>query len=144
MSLNNPGVGERYHSHLHRIYQRITRDAPHTDQGLALSLAVKVCNDTSVMSRLSPSSLVFCIVPRLSICSKDPLTQVERIEAVEVSREEMMRAVFTNCIKLVLSKNVPAAADSEISEGTKALLFHEKSVQKWVEPYVEHSQNEKC
>lgn len=118
-SQNAFGAGGRYHSYLRQIYQIITTDAPQNGQTLALSLAVKVGNGTSGVNGLLTSLLVFDIVPSLPIVSREIPTQIDRMEEIKVAWEEMMRKIVTDRIRLVLSKNVPAAEDEKIMESTE-------------------------
>lgn len=136
MKLNALGVGERYHSYLRRIFERIVSDALNTDPSLALSILTKVLDDTAGPFGLSPTLLVFFIVPRLPINPKELPKQVKQTKAMKAVQVEMASAIAIDRFKTALVRSIPAVADSETVEGFEVFMFHENPIGKWMGPYI--------
>jgi hypothetical protein len=64
-SQNSLGSGERFHSHIRRIYQKISLEFPTISKHVRLALSVKAINDICGPKGLVPSLLVFGVLPRL-------------------------------------------------------------------------------
>lgn len=64
-SNNSLGVGEKYHGHLRRVYNKIKDEHDMIDNDTALRLALKECNDTLGADSLVPTLLVFGVLPAL-------------------------------------------------------------------------------
>lgn len=140
---NALGVGERYHDYLRKVYNRIYADTPSTRPELALSIAVKVCNDTAGINGLSPTLLIFGIVPRLPLNQKELPIQLERVKAIRAARREMSGLIPTDCIKMALARDVPSAADAVLNEGAEVLMYREKPIAEWMGPYIIHKRDDK-
>lgn len=118
-------------------------DSPNTDRKLALSIAVKLCNDTAGINGLSPTLLVFETVPQIPIVPKELPKQSKRLKAMRSTRSEMTRAIAADRIRTALTRNVPTAADNERNEGGEVLMLHEKPRGRWVEAFVVHKRDDK-
>lgn len=66
-SPNALGVGERYHTYLRTIANKVQAEKPHNSEKQALSLAVNAIKDTAGPSGLVPTLLVFGIMPRIPV-----------------------------------------------------------------------------
>lgn len=100
------GVGKRYHSCLRQMYKRIHMDSPHLKLELMLSITIKICNETSGINGLSPTLLMFGVISRLHISTKDSFLQYKRMKVIKVAREGMSRTMALERIKVALSRNV--------------------------------------
>lgn len=100
---------------------------------MALSIAIKICDDTSGMNGLSPMLLVFCKIPRMPVSTKELPLQSETMRAIEESREQMKRTISLDRIKTALAWNFPSAADSKLFEGTEVLIIERsRCVNGWI------------
>lgn len=87
-------------------------DSPHMKSKLMVSLAIKICNDTSETNGLLQSLLVFAVTPKLPINRKNLPSQSERTQVMKVGREEMSRKIATEKIKITLNWNDSSAANT--------------------------------
>ena len=85
-SHNSIGNGERYHSPLRRIFNKINHDQPSLDFEYALRLSVKSMNDTMGPNGLVPSFLVFGTLPRFPFLNTNLPNQREILKALQVGR----------------------------------------------------------
>lgn len=111
-SHNEIGVGERYHSYLRRIYNKVIADDPHIDRNLALQLAAKASNDTAGPSGLVPTLLVFDVLPRIPLVPRHLPGHTSRMKALNEACKEMTRISHMARLKTAPRSNVPAAADT--------------------------------
>lgn len=135
-SHNALGVGERYHSYLRRVYNKVRADTPILSKNISLALAVQATNDTAGPTGLVPTLLVFGISPRLPVRPRALPEQVERMKAAISARKEMVDITSKHRIRTALKQNVPAAADMKLMIGEEVLMYREKPTAKWVGPYV--------
>lgn len=135
-SHNALGLEERYHSYLCQTYLRIRLASPEILQELALSLALKVIKDTAGPEGLSPTLIVFGVVPRIPVRLKDLRSQVNRMNTIRTVTDELSKIVAVHQIKVALSKISQQDADSVIGIGDEVLMFREKPVGKWAGPYL--------
>ena len=68
---NALGEGERYHSYLRQVYDKVKANFPAIEAEYALQIAVKAVNDTAGPKGLVPTLLVFGIVPRTLVSPLD-------------------------------------------------------------------------
>lgn len=62
---NAIGNGERYHSYLRRVFHKVQSNTPNLSDEIALTLAVKACNDTAGPKGLVPTLLLFSVLLRV-------------------------------------------------------------------------------
>lgn len=133
-SHNALGEGERYHSYLRHIYNKVKAEHTNIDPAYVLQLAIKALNDTAGPKGLVPTLLVFGALPRTPIEPTELPGQIQRMEAMKTSRKEMA-AIMAQCrVNQALRSQVPAAAMSDIVMGSEVLVFRE-SPKQWIGPY---------
>lgn len=135
-SHNALGVGERYHSYLRRIYNKVRTRDPAMDPKYALQLAIKAVNDTAGPSGLVPTLLVFGVHPRIPLLAKELPDNAARMKALHEARKEMVTLSHQSKLRTASRSQVPVAADREYLMGEEVLMFREKPVGKWVGPYL--------
>lgn len=118
-------------------------DSPNIKPEMTLSITIKSCNDTSGINGLSATILVFGIIPRIHINTKELPDHSERIKAVKAASEEMSSMICIDRIKTALARNVQSVADSELVEGTEVVMYGEELVCELVDPYVVYKRDEK-
>lgn len=133
---NAIGTGERYHAYLRRIYNKVRMESPSLSSRMALSLSVKATNDTAGPSGLVPSLLVFGVMPRLPVRHAAIPYHTKRMRAAISARKEMTEVISKRRLDYALQHRVPAEADALFSPGDEVLMYREKSVAKWVGPYI--------
>jgi hypothetical protein len=87
-SQNSIGVGERYHSPLRKIYQRVGAVNPYVTISSCLAAAIFALNSNSGPEGLIPSLLGFGIIPKLPSPSIAPLLSCGTITSRAHAREE--------------------------------------------------------
>jgi hypothetical protein len=125
-SLNSIGLGERIHSPLRRVYNKILMDYPHLHRSLILKLAIKATNDTIGIGDKEPLMLVFGCIPRFPITSSHLPEQADRMRALQVGMMEMNAAVATERISEAPRSQVPSATDRVLREGDEVMTNREK------------------
>lgn len=135
-SHNALGVWERYGFFLRHVFNKFRTDSSKLSGEQALSLAIKVFNDTAGPNVLVPTILVLGIMPRLPIKAHGLPDQVTRLKAMKDTRDEVVKLVARTRLAMASTSNVPAAADTDIKVGDKVLMFREKPVGKWSGPFV--------
>lgn len=135
-SHNAINSGERYHSYLRSIFERVRNEHNELDNDDILSIAVKACNDTAGPNGLVPTLLVFGVMPRFPLNPIDLPDQVERMRAMESARMEMAQVISKTRLDTALRSNVPTAADQapNIMIGSEVLVFRERQ-RKWIGPF---------
>ena len=103
--------------------------------GDALSLSINAMNATAGKNGLSPCLLVFGITPKIPIEGKEFPDQKQRFKAMHAARSEMVKVTARQRITTSLRRNVPSAADHEISIGSVVLIYKERPRNEWVGPY---------
>ena len=131
---NAHGEGERYHSYLRLIFNKVQTDFQHLNEDYALQLAVKAVNDTAGPNGLVPTLVVFGILPRTLVVLIDLPQQKERIEVMRSACDEMAKAISQRRLSTALKSNTPAATSYDVSIGTKVLVHREVPVGKWDGP----------
>jgi hypothetical protein len=77
------GAGERYHSPLRRVFNKIRLENPQVQREYCLAAVVHAINSTAGPEGLIPSLLVFGLIPRLPSPSITPLlTQQQRFKMI--------------------------------------------------------------
>lgn len=129
-SHNALGAGERYHSYLRRIYNKVRASIPSLSKKVSLALAVKASNDTAGPSGLVPSLLVFGVMPRLPIRPAALPSHVDRMRAAVLARKEMIDIVAKQRLETAANRRVPNAADSTFCINDEVLMYREKPIGK--------------
>ncbi len=83
-SHNALGVGERYHAFLRQVFRKVGAEHPTIRLEDALSLAVNAMNCTAGPNGLSPTPLVFGIVPQFPSGLSNLPEQMERMKALKL------------------------------------------------------------
>jgi hypothetical protein len=125
-SRSSIGLGERMHSPLRRVYNKILMDYPHLHRSLILKLAIKATNKTVGIGGIAPSMLVFGCIPRFPITSSHLPEQADRMRALQVGMMEMNAAVATERISEALRSQVPSATDRVLREGEEVMTYRER------------------
>jgi hypothetical protein len=125
-SHNSIGLGERMHSPLRRVYNKILMYYPHIHRSMTLKLAIKATNDAIGIGGIAPSMLVFGCIPRFPITSSHLPDQADRMKALQVGMMEMNAAVATERISEALRSQVPPAVDRVLREGDEVMTYREK------------------
>ena len=92
-SHNAINVGERYHSYLRKLYNKIEATNRCMVPDNILSIAVRAMNDTAGTDRLGPTLLIFGVFPRISIIPSELPGQVARLQAMRQARKELSTMV---------------------------------------------------
>ena len=122
-SHNSIGVGERYHSFLRRIYQKVIREHPNINNDAALEIAVRVLNDTAGPNGLVPTLLVFGVMPRMPIRPMELPSQLERMTAIHAARKELSQSIASHRVTQALQRNTPSASMSSLKIGDEVLVY---------------------
>ena len=133
-SHNSNDVGERYHSSLRRIYQKVVRKHPNINNDAALEVAVRVLNDTAGPNGLVLTLLVFGVMPRMPIRPMELPSQLERMTAIHAARKELSQLIASHRVTQALQRNTPSASISSLKIGDEDLVYRETPRQ-WVGPY---------
>ncbi|KAA8490576.1 Copia protein [Porphyridium purpureum] len=140
------GVVERHHESLRKLCTRVSLDSPSLKIADILAVCCRAINNTVGPENIIPSLLVFGTVPRLSLHARvaqhdSGETQVERISAMQLAREEW--AAIASHIKLKAAQNsrVPEFPneENELRPGIAVLVRRERSSEwtgGWTGPYV--------
>ena len=134
-SHNAINVGERYHSYLRRLYNKIENANPGMTPDLILSMAVSAMNDTAGTNGLVPTLLVFGVLPRIPIIPAKLPGQVARLNAMRQARKELSSMVAKSKLKRALKMNIFAAASKSFKIGDEVLVYREDPINKWVGPF---------
>lgn len=92
-------------------------------------------NDTAGPAVLVPKLLVFGLFPLLPINPKDLPTQSKRMNAIHTARNEMDQLIAKDRVRTALSRNLPAATDTEIRILDQIIVFREKPDNKRTGPF---------
>jgi hypothetical protein len=85
---NSLGSGERFHSPLRRIYEKISLECPTIPEHVRLALSVKAMNDICGPEGLVPSLLVFGVLRHLPRITGALPHQSDRMKAIQMARKE--------------------------------------------------------
>ena len=134
-SHNAINVGERYHSFLRRIFNKIASSHEDLPPSHLLALSIRAMNDTSGTNGLVPTLLVFGVLPRIPILPSKLPDQVKRLQVMMNARKEMNAIVAKSALSRAMKTNVPSAAKKTFKIGDEVLVFREKPICKWVGPF---------
>lgn len=118
------------------MFDKVRADSPEIPESQALSLAVKICNDTAGMNGLVPTLLVFGAIQRIPMCPHELPNNVERLRTMVNARKEAAKLVAQSRLSKAIRRSVPATAESDVMLGDEVLMYREKQVGKWVGPYI--------
>lgn len=116
---------ERYHAFPRNIYERVRYEHPGQDDETVLQLATKVCNDTARSSGLVPTLLVFVVMPRIFVNSRELPAQKEKLEALHTAQKEILKLIFRMLLQTSARTNVPASADNLIFIEDNLLVYRD-------------------
>lgn len=142
-SHNAIGSGERYHSFLRRIFNKVITSTVNINDELALAFSVKACNDMGGTDGLVPTLLVFGSLPRIPIGIHHSPDNISRMKAISTARREATKVISQHRLDVALNKLVPGAANNDLKIADEVLMYREKPVAKWVGPYIITSINGK-
>lgn len=103
---------------------------------VTLSIATKAVKDNSGPSGLVPTLLVFGKMPRIPIRLLHMTDQVARMNAMVSARLEMSKLATWSRLKTALHRNVPTAADNNLTVGDEVLMYRKNRIGKWSGPYL--------
>lgn len=135
-SHNALGSGERYHAFLRNVYRRVHAEHPGLDKESMLAMAVAAVNQTAGTGGLTPTLLVFGVIPRMPVAPIRVPSQQDRSAALITARKEMAAQVARTRVRTALSTPVPADADRDVQPGTQVLVYREPPVDSRQGPYT--------
>ena len=121
-------AGERYHAFLRQIVRKVKVDYKELPLEYTLSFAVHAMNNTAGSNGLSPTLLLFGVVPRIPIVPSQLPDQRRRMKAWKTARTEIMKHIAKVRLSEERRRNVPAAANNDIRAGMKVLFYREMPV----------------
>eukprot|EP00171_Calliarthron_tuberculosum_P002098 IDg2098t1 len=95
-SHNSLRIGERYHSFLKRIYNRVCMAHQDLSERESLSIAVHAMNNTAGPNGLTPTLLAFGVIPPFPFGHSDIQEQRDRMKAMKVARDEMRKTISSS------------------------------------------------
>lgn len=125
------GVGERYHSYLRQIYQRVQL----VNLKITQELAIRVLNDMEISNSLTLTLTILGVISRVPTDPRHFCKQLKRVNAMSSARDEIVKSKANGRIKIALIRNVPAASDAEINIGDELPMFRRKPGPKCEDPY---------
>jgi Reverse transcriptase (RNA-dependent DNA polymerase) len=130
------GAGERYHSPLRRVFNKIRLENPQFQRDDCLAATVQAINSTAGPEGLIPSLLVFGLIPRLPSPSITPLlTQQQRFKMISSARAEYQLILARLRIRLGLHTRPPEASSAIYQPGDSCYVYRER-LQMWTGPHV--------
>jgi hypothetical protein len=135
-SYNSLGVGERYHSPLRKVYQRVRAENPYVPISSCLAAAIFALNSTSGPEGLIPALLVFGMIPKLPSPSIVPLlNQNRRFKMLRAARDEYAAIVAKLRVQYGLNTRPPDAANHVYNSGDSVYVYRERE-RHWTGPHV--------
>lgn len=126
-SHNSLTAGQRYHSTLRTIFNKLRLDHPSVPANLTLRLTVKAMKDCSGPVGTVPSLLVFGVSPRLpNISPKDFPSRKLRVRAMVQSRKQYERLISQSRVRLGILRRHPPAADHIFVPGDFVYFYRER------------------
>lgn len=122
-SHNSIGSGESYYAPLRRIYRKIRNDQPKLN--VVIQLSVKAINDAMGLEELFPSLLVFGCIPILPSVSSAVPGQKERMNALQLLRQEMEVSHLNCALPKLYVQRQPWNSGLIIRSGDKVRVFRE-------------------
>jgi hypothetical protein len=110
-SHNSIGYGERFHSPLRRIYEKISLELPTISELVRLALSVKAMNDICGPEGRVPYLLVFGVLHRLPGITSAIPHQSDRMKALHMARKKYEMFVCQRRVQTGLRKQPPPAAN---------------------------------
>lgn len=134
-SHNAINVGERYHSFLRRIFNKIASLHYYLPPSHLLALYIRAMNDTSGRNGLVPPLLVFGVLLRIPILPPKLPDQVNRLQVMMNARKEMNAIVVKSALSRAMKMKVPFASKKTFKIGDEVLVFRKNPICKWVGPF---------
>ena len=128
------GNGERYHSVIRRLYNRVKADHPSISDEYALDVALKALNDTMGTDGLTPTLLFYGVHPKLPLpnSSSTTMPQSERLLAMKLARDEYAKVVDEQKLKAVQRAQSPSV-QTDLLWGDSVVVFRQTS-RRWEGP----------
>lgn len=143
-SHNSLGAGEKYHSTLRTIYQKVRTEHRNVPVDVALTICVKAMNDSVGPHGLVPSLLVFGVMPRMpGLATKEFPRQRERLMAARTACAEREKIVSRLQVQRGIKSLPPAAADHKFLPGDYAYVYRE-GLKHYTGPHLIASVEQKC
>ena len=143
-SHNSLGIGEKYHSNLRTIYQKVCCDHRNIPEDVALAKSVQAMNETVGPLGLVPSLLVFGVLPKLlSVSLREFPNQRDRLRAAATARTEYERIISSMQVQGGIRSIPPPAADRKYSTGEFAYVYREE-LKHYTGPHLIASVEDKC
>jgi hypothetical protein len=90
-------------------------------------------NDITNADGLCPSYLVFGLIPTIPDVTRVHMRFYDRIRTMHTARLEYAKIVSEQRLKRALKRNVPSAADSEVTDGDMVYVWRENP-KRWIGP----------
>lgn len=122
---NKIGLGERYYSYLdlRKVYENIAAKEPFMESGIVFELAIKAIDDKVGPNSLLPTLLLFGIVQRVPLTTKDIPELTARMKGLSEACKEMTKISNSAWLATSLRYNVPAAADIVYKNGDEVVMY---------------------
>ena len=135
-SHNSIAKEEKYHDTLRRIFLKIQTDYKKLEKETILKLTIKAMNDTMGPNGLVPSLLVFGALPRFPAIANNLANQRDRMETLQMAKDEMEQIVAEQRLKTALISKLPTSVREEFNVGDNVLVYREKQKPfKWTGPF---------
>ena len=128
------GIGERYHSVIGRLYNRVKADHPSITEEYALDVALKALNETMGVNGLTPTLLVYGVHPKLPLpdSASTAMAQHGRFRAQKLARDEYAKIVDEQRLRAVKRAQSPSI-QTDILWGDSAVVFRQ-TLRRWDGP----------
>lgn len=109
---------------LRHLYRKLKLDYSQLSNDIRLSLSVNALNNTAGPIVITPTMLLFCMVPRLPLGNMNtiPSTQRERFRALQSARNEMERIVGEKSFKVAMNRKRKSMQIIDLPMGSKVLV----------------------
>lgn len=124
------GVGEKYHSPLRIVFDKVMDENPRLSRAVVLRLVVKACNDTLDPDGLVPILLVYGALPSLQVATAKIPQQQARMKALDCARREMKQITVERRITRLQVEN-PSASKYTIRPGSLVRVYCEEA-KSWI------------
>ena len=122
------GIGERYHSVIRRLYNRVKADHPSISDEFALDVALKALNDTMGANGLTPTLFVYGVHPKLPLpdSASTTMPQTDRLKAMKAARDEYAKVVDEKRLKAVEKAQCPSVV-TDLAWGDSVVVYRKTS-----------------
>lgn len=135
-SYNAIGVGAQYRAHLQKLHNKALTYSADLSKQWILPFALKVCNDTAILSELLQTLLVLVVLSPMGLRTHELLNIYFCMKTIVSARKEAAKFIFRSKIDTTLKRIDLAFGDLELKVRDEVFIFREKPIKKWVDPYL--------